>query len=443
MEHTQIDIDRILLEWSYRSEKGYPDLTNPKDIHILKEILKEMDIQFPNPEIEPSIDEARGTVPDDEPFNMSAHDLATLLLKGKYSDKILKRISVLLSRTTETVDSIEKSLEVILGSDAQRADEIIDIMLDGNTDQVQLAAYLQNRDVTADAFATPTSMITAFKHTGLSPRAIERLSMYRWPSTPIIGGAEVLLAVLLKGGARPAVGQSGDLIVESQVYEVKGRSARLKAQNGYGSPKAARDGWKAGYARITKQHQNISLSGGAKIDGDYLNIQLPDSANDYGSSQIKGWITVLESANRQYIEALSDIESIDTLKQDLATAIGTGFAAVYDNMNVSDFSWIAGLIDDNGMISRREFYRQFAIESFDYYINSVTDKPDMFVITNMTEGVNKPKLENANILIFPATKDYFAKHVLTDIGISLPSFSDSAGVQGTTIGLNLGTVNKF
>ena len=438
-----VDIDQILLEWSYRSEKGYPDLNSTKDLIILKEILNEMDIKMPI-KSEEEITEAKPVEVDtDHQLSISAHDLANLILNGKYSDKILKRIAVLLSRTDETVESIEKSLEGILGSDAQRADEIIDIVLDGKTDQVQFAAYLNNRTITANSFSSPASMQSVFKQTGLSPTAIETLSMYRWPSTPTIGGAEVLLAVLLKGGARPAAGQPGDLIVENQVYEVKGRNARLKAQNGYGSPKAARDGWKLGYERISKQHQNVSLSGGAKTTEGFLDIQLPSAATEYGSDQSRGWITVLEEANRQYIESLQDIESLEVLKQDLAIAIGTGFAAVYDNLSVSDFAWVAGMIDDSGKFARKEFYKQFAIESFEYYINSVTEKPLMFVITNMTSGTKKPKLENANILIFPSNKEGFAKHVLTDIGIALPSFSDSAGVLGTTIGLNLGTVNKF
>tara|TARA_Y100000593_G_scaffold93197_1_gene187190 strand:+ start:728 stop:1831 length:1104 start_codon:yes stop_codon:yes gene_type:complete len=37
-------LDELLLEWSYRSEKGYPDLGNPSDISLLKSILKELNI---------------------------------------------------------------------------------------------------------------------------------------------------------------------------------------------------------------------------------------------------------------------------------------------------------------------------------------------------------------------------------------------------------------
>ena len=37
-------LDELLLEWSYRSEKGYPSLDSPSDISLLKKILKELNI---------------------------------------------------------------------------------------------------------------------------------------------------------------------------------------------------------------------------------------------------------------------------------------------------------------------------------------------------------------------------------------------------------------
>ena len=37
-------LDELLLEWSYRSEKGYPSLDNPSDISILKQILEKLEL---------------------------------------------------------------------------------------------------------------------------------------------------------------------------------------------------------------------------------------------------------------------------------------------------------------------------------------------------------------------------------------------------------------
>ena len=37
-------LDELLLEWSYRSDKGYPNMGSPSDIQILHEILSELDL---------------------------------------------------------------------------------------------------------------------------------------------------------------------------------------------------------------------------------------------------------------------------------------------------------------------------------------------------------------------------------------------------------------
>ena len=48
-------LDELLLEWSYRSEKGYPSLDNPSDISILKQILE--DLKLPTDQIIQSLKE--------------------------------------------------------------------------------------------------------------------------------------------------------------------------------------------------------------------------------------------------------------------------------------------------------------------------------------------------------------------------------------------------
>ena len=54
-------LDELLLEWSYRSERGYPTLDNPSDISTLKQILKELNLS----EIE--IEDVMDNLPDDKP----------------------------------------------------------------------------------------------------------------------------------------------------------------------------------------------------------------------------------------------------------------------------------------------------------------------------------------------------------------------------------------
>ena len=54
-------LDELLLEWSYRSERGYPSVDNPSDVSILKQILKELKLS----EIE--IEDVLDNLPNDKP----------------------------------------------------------------------------------------------------------------------------------------------------------------------------------------------------------------------------------------------------------------------------------------------------------------------------------------------------------------------------------------
>ena len=51
-------LDELLLEWSYRSERGYPTLDNPSDVSILKEILTNLNLN--EEDISSVLDELRG-----------------------------------------------------------------------------------------------------------------------------------------------------------------------------------------------------------------------------------------------------------------------------------------------------------------------------------------------------------------------------------------------
>ena len=48
-------LDELLLEWSYRSERGYPSTDNPSDVFVLKEILREL--KLPEGEIDELVDD--------------------------------------------------------------------------------------------------------------------------------------------------------------------------------------------------------------------------------------------------------------------------------------------------------------------------------------------------------------------------------------------------
>jgi hypothetical protein len=78
---SKIDTDRILVEWAYRCQKGYPNMDNPSDIRILKQILKENNIKFPNIVIE-----------QEEEETFTKDDIIKLINSSELTPSQLKRI---------------------------------------------------------------------------------------------------------------------------------------------------------------------------------------------------------------------------------------------------------------------------------------------------------------------------------------------------------------
>ena len=82
-------LNELLVEWSYRTKKGYPDMGNPSDILILKEILEKLELPtniFNEQEDEPQSE------PQEEPT--SEPDDTSIAPRGKGSlvyDEVIKK----------------------------------------------------------------------------------------------------------------------------------------------------------------------------------------------------------------------------------------------------------------------------------------------------------------------------------------------------------------
>ena len=76
-------LNELLLEWSYRSEKGYPSLGNPSDMLVLEKILKGLDI--PSEEIIQYLKEE-----DEKPKNTSANTEYDQLIATVFGGEIPK-----------------------------------------------------------------------------------------------------------------------------------------------------------------------------------------------------------------------------------------------------------------------------------------------------------------------------------------------------------------
>jgi len=434
-----MNYDRIVKEWFYRLPKGYAEAPySETELKVLDEVLTEHNSSLKE------VDQLDQAFNDAEPvdntkkvhslseewiWEETAEDLEERVLAedtspvptvdelisilsntdAKFSDKVLRRVGDLLNIDTLSSEVVEKEMTTIMGSDASHVDDILDIVMKPGTDQPKFAAYMQNRTIPYTTFVgNAKSLIDAFKDTGLSAKSIEQLAMYKWPSMPAIGPIEVLLAVLLKDGERPTGGQSGDLRVAGKPFEVKGFSARLKGQKGFGSPSGVRKAFISAYNNLS---EGIA----------------PTEQSAWTSGQ---WLSTLESLNQQVIP--------DSGYEMAISAMQSGFLAAYSNMSLNDLDWIQNYVGKNGTIDRGGFIRRLAEAAFEYY-TSVEDI-EIFTVTNATLAKGGPAIANSKVLMFRPSE--FPKYLGSQIGIVLPSYSDSAGPQGVAFGLKLGSKTK-
>jgi len=115
-----VDIDKILLEWSWRCEKGYPDLKTAKDLAVLKQVLKEMNLPNPFTVLAEADDEITDTNSD---FTKQYPALAKFYTnldsskKIEFEDFISTMPSNLLISFKGTMSTLSKQ-EIVLFSDA-------------------------------------------------------------------------------------------------------------------------------------------------------------------------------------------------------------------------------------------------------------------------------------------------------------------------------------
>ena len=123
-------LDELLLEWSYRSERGYPSLDNPSDVSVLKTILEKLDL--PVNEILNNLEEVR----------MIPSQLKGTITKGPFkatntgSDTIPKEKGKSITRLELLILKIENDEELELDSGSTitvtNKEEVLDILRSGN-----------------------------------------------------------------------------------------------------------------------------------------------------------------------------------------------------------------------------------------------------------------------------------------------------------------------
>ena len=99
-------LNELLLEWSYRSEKGYPNLDSPSDISLLKKILIELDL--PANKIISNIEEAKTTSTED------LHEIFVAMFLADH-EKINSKEELLSYTKEDWTKSLKKLANIIKG----------------------------------------------------------------------------------------------------------------------------------------------------------------------------------------------------------------------------------------------------------------------------------------------------------------------------------------
>ena len=438
-------LDDILLEWSYRLPKGYPTVVDgvfvdQKELQILQEVMDEYGFEEPlNLEAkkkENSEPESPAQILTKEQLIANLSDPMVVI-----SPQTLAKINLLMRRNVDFEEAIEKRVkEYLTPRDEDKSEAIVDILYEEGNKQDTVSAYLKNRTISAEDLAgTPVKIADAFAVTGLTPKSLGNLAVHKWNATPRIGDLEVLLAVLLDGGSRPL--GAGDLAVNKQPCEVGGLNKRLTGQKGVNNPVMVQKAFVDNYTAFAKDKDLlvnfVSISGGAKTSPNTFHVLTGDT--NWAISQQTGWFQTVGTMNKQLIELTKDSDNPVT-KQELVDLLVSCLEVGFTKPAPRPWSWVDQYMNEDGTLQFKEFFTEFAVFYFDYYLSVESEKRDWFFLTNASQSKGAKPRDQFSVLAFKATGEALRPHIFKDVGLTLPSYSSTAGPQGVAFALNLGII---
>ena len=111
-------LDELLLEWSYRTKKGYPCLDNPSDIAILKKLLERLNLPS-----ESIIDELEGEEDDDLDIPGTTGMEDSTVEKEKEDEKIKKNQAISKAKQ-DLIDIVDDNKEPVLNLSSNELEQL-------------------------------------------------------------------------------------------------------------------------------------------------------------------------------------------------------------------------------------------------------------------------------------------------------------------------------
>jgi hypothetical protein len=211
-------IDKLVTEWAYRCKKGYPDMNNPDDLKILKEIYSEYGIVFEAEEAQgiPSTHTKDSLKALIDSATLTADQIAKIhreVVKVGYHDTVM---GILGSKgfTADRFKSGNSAVELIFNRIA-------------DTDVEKLSEYLKDPKELQPGTHNFTALTELPSQTIIDLLTIEPGSDNTGSN---IGRGEIALGILFKDVDNTET--SGDLKWKGTNLEIKGTGGRLGQQGG-------------------------------------------------------------------------------------------------------------------------------------------------------------------------------------------------------------------
>ena len=219
-------VDKIVAEWAFRCKKGYPDMNNPDDMKILKEIYSEYGV----------VSEKKTEIVDYDTAISTALQTISDQEKKKAILQYLQRVA---SNEDEEDAKDESSIEQILQSKKLGKEFVEYVTLLAHKFGVtkQFNSYLQKTTVTYAKLKAQDNLVKLFTSTKLPEKFITKLIGIQGRG---VGKGEVALIAFIKdcentGGKKGEA--KGDVKIGTQDIEIKVANAQLVPYDlaGYGS----------------------------------------------------------------------------------------------------------------------------------------------------------------------------------------------------------------
>jgi hypothetical protein len=305
-----------------------------------------------------------------------------------------------------------KSKIMLIGYSEKEAIDLVHLMENETEQDLKVFAdYLTSTTKpTIDQLTNKSDMYKLFNYelTGLSQKTLYTLFKHNVQTkSKGTGDGEVALSLLLSGGTKPL--KSGDLLVNSLTYEVKGIGAKLAGQRGevVKNPTGLRNAFVEGFSMLAK-NVNLDLSTLRTKKYSYDDEHFWNFREGAWGSEIIAELLFKNTSSKEHNK------TVESIKETYVNAL----YQIFPKSKMEIQKGIGNFVNNKGLIVDRSQFLQW-IGKINANVYWHTHKPNGMVFLNMDS-------KNSSIIAFPSVDALNSAIDETEITISGMSFEDKA-----------------